>query len=265
MLFKLIMHRKSNIAIASEILIDFDDGSMSNLTARVVGIHQPNFLPWVGYFDKILKSDVFIFLDDVQVPKKGGSWSNRSRILIGGRPQWITAPISRGSGLQRLNEVEVNVINWQEKIEETIRMAYRRAPYFDETMSVLIEAFSFETRRLSDWNRNAIQIILKHLGKPLPEIRLSSSLGVQSGSTQRLCELVESVGGTIYLSGNGSLGYLDEGFFEKRNIALNFQEFKQTAYPQLNTVEAHPGLSIVDALMMNGSEALADRLTGGEL
>ena len=237
---------------------------MVGLNQRVVSIHQPNFLPWLGYFDKILKSDVFIFLDDVQVPKKGASWSNRSQILIGGRPQWITAPISRTKGLQRLNEVEINVPKWQKKIEETIRMAYSRAPYFDETMSVLMAAFSFDTQRLSDWNRNTVHIILKHLGKPLPEIRLSSNLGVQGVSTQRLCELVKSVDGTIYLSGNGSLGYLEESLFEKSNITLTFQEFRQTAYPQLNTVEPHPGLSIVDALMMNGSEVIAGWLTVGD-
>jgi hypothetical protein len=238
---------------------------MVGLNQRVVSIHQPNFLPWLGYFDKILKSDVFIFLDDVQVPKKGASWSNRSQILIGGRPQWITVPISRTKGLQRLNEVEINALKWQKSIEETIRMAYSRAPYFVETMSVLVEVFSFETQRLSDWNRNAVQTILKHLGKPLPEIRLSSSLGVQSVSTQRLCELVESVDGTIYMSGNGSMGYLDENLFKQRNIKLTFQELKQTAYPQLNSVESHPGLSIVDALMMNGSEVIADWLTVGGL
>ena len=230
-----------------------------------VAIHQPNFLPWLGYFDKILKSDVFIFLDDVQVPKKGSSWSNRTRILVGGRSQWITVPISRSSGLQCLHEVEVNAINWTKKIEETIRMAYSRAPYFHETMSLLMEIFSFETQKLSEWNRNAVQTILEHLGKPVPEMRLSSSLGVQSFSTQRLCDLVESVNGTVYLSGNGSSGYLDESLFEKRGISLTFQDFKQTGHPHLNTFEAHTGLSIVDALMMNGSEVLAGWLSAGDL
>jgi hypothetical protein len=92
---------------------------MNNLTTRLVAIHQPNFLPWLGYFGKLLKSDIFVFLDDAQIPKKGSSWSNRVRVLIGGRPQWITSPISREDGYQILKDVSFSEPTWQRTIEET--------------------------------------------------------------------------------------------------------------------------------------------------
>ena len=73
---------------------------------RVVAIHQPNFFPWLGYFDKIARSDVFIFLDDVQFPKTGGVWSNRVKILIGGEARWSTAPIDRSfTGTRKICEM----------------------------------------------------------------------------------------------------------------------------------------------------------------
>ncbi len=73
----------------------------------VVAIHQPNFLPWLGYFDKVAKSDVFVFLDSVQAPKTGGSWLNRVRLAMNGEARWVTAPIDRTfHGVKRVHELE---------------------------------------------------------------------------------------------------------------------------------------------------------------
>jgi len=62
---------------------------------RVVAIHQPNFLPWLGYFDKLARADTFVLLDSVQFPKRNGTWMNRVKLLVGGEPGWITVPIVR--------------------------------------------------------------------------------------------------------------------------------------------------------------------------
>ena len=219
-----------------------------------VVIHQPNFLPWLGYFDKIIKSDVFVFLDDAQIPKKGASWSNRVRVLIGGRPQWISVPISRGDGYQLLKDVTFNNSTWNKTIENTLLMAYSRSSHFDETLPLLQNIFMFETSKLCEWNINSVTEILKHLRVPLPDIRISSDLDVSSASTERLCDLVQVLQGTAYLCGGGSDGYLDEKIFMAANIELTYQNFEEKKYPQLNTSEFHHGLSVIDALMMLGSE-----------
>ena len=226
-----------------------------------VAIHQPNFLPWMGYFDKIVKSDVFLFLDDVQIPKKGSSWSNRVKVLIGGRPQWVTTPIARENGFQMLKDVSFSEPTWQRTIEETLRMAYSRASHFEETMPLLQNIFSYETKSLCDWNINSIFEILSHLSIGLPEIHRSSDFGIQTSSTQRLVELIREVGGTTYLCGAGSSDYLDPNLFAESNVELRYMNFKDAEYPQLNTSEFHMGLSIIDVLMMNGRTATADLLS----
>jgi hypothetical protein len=225
--------------------------ALKNIT---VAIHQPNFLPWLGYFDKIVNSDVFVFLDDAQIPKKGASWSNRVRVLIGGRPQWISVPISRVDGYQLLKDVTFNNSNWKKTVENTILMAYSRSSHFDETLPLLKDIFMFETSRLCEWNINSVTKILQHLQVPLPDICISSDLEVKSSSTERLCDLIKVLQGTEYLCGGGSAGYLDPNVFAAANIELRFQNFEETEYPQLNTPDFHHGLSIIDSLMMLGSK-----------
>jgi hypothetical protein len=220
---------------------------------KVVSIHQPNFLPWLGYFDKIRKSDVFIFLDDVQVPKKGGSWSNRVKILIGGNSTWLTVPIARSSGFQKLNQIKIVDSEWRKKCLESIAMAYSRASHYEETMELISSIFSTGSENLAEWNSSVVRKILRHLDLAEPTIQIASEIDVSSTATQRICDLVGAVGGTDYLCGGGSGGYLDVELFEKSRIELHYQAFKCAPYPQLNTSEFQEGLSIVDALMTLGA------------
>ena len=98
----------------------------------ICAIHQPNFSPWLGYFDKIKRCDKFVVLDDVQYQKKGGTWSNRVAINIHGQSKWITAPINRPSGLWNINETTFQSNNWRDKIIKTLQANYSKAPFFKE-------------------------------------------------------------------------------------------------------------------------------------
>jgi len=96
-------------------------------TNHTVAIHQPNFFPWLGYFDKIIRSNVFVFLDEVQFPKKGGSWSNRVKMLIAGEAKWVTASIERNySGLRNINEMNFQADNWRVKMLKSLRTNYNK-------------------------------------------------------------------------------------------------------------------------------------------
>ena len=103
----------------------------------IVAIHQPNFFPWLGYFDKIARSDVFVILDDVQFPKKGGSFSNRVKLLISAEGRWITAPIVRNySGVRNINAMEFcSDSPWRKKIHRTVEQSYKKTPFFDDIFS----------------------------------------------------------------------------------------------------------------------------------
>ena len=89
---------------------------------KVVAIHQPNFFPWLGYFDKLARADVFVELNSVQFPKTGGTWTNRVRLMIGGKPQWFTVPVIRSyHGLRTIGEMEINPSEpWRVKFLRTV-------------------------------------------------------------------------------------------------------------------------------------------------
>src|SRR5207244_8568879 len=112
-------------------------------SSRVVAAHQPTFLPWLGWFDKALRADVFVVLDDVQWPREGsGNWMNRVRVLVSGKPQWITAPVRHG-GDQRVDEVVFDDAQpWRDKILRTLEVNYRRANAFEETFPLVRELVS---------------------------------------------------------------------------------------------------------------------------
>ena len=98
-------------------------------------IHQPNFFPWLGYFNKIARADVFIVLDNVQHTKTGSNWSNRVKLFISAEPRWVTAPISRPAhGTIALNQVEWANLPWREKLLKTLATNYQVAPFYDEAI-----------------------------------------------------------------------------------------------------------------------------------
>ena len=136
--------------------------------SKIVAIHQPNFFPWLGYFDKIARSDTFILLDDVQFPKTGGVWSNRVKILVGDKARWITAPIDRKfSGTRKIYEIYFSSNNnWRDKILKTIEINYKKHPFFDETIKVISSLTMNQETNLSKYNIHVIKTLAKAIAKP---------------------------------------------------------------------------------------------------
>ena len=233
---------------------------------NLVAIHQPNFLPWLGFFDKIWRAQTFVVLDDVQFPKSGhGIWTNRVQLLIAGAPAWVTVPIVRAfHGTRLISETEINdATRWREKLLRTIEMNYRRSAYFSAVFQWLAPLIQLDTRSLLDLNLNAIKAILPRLGIDTRKLVLSSTFGGHSHSTDRLIELVRAAGGDAYLAGGGAQGYQEDVRFSESDIALVYQHFEHPTYPQQGASEFVPGLSIVDALMNCGFEGTATLLNRG--
>ncbi len=217
----------------------------------VVAIHQPNFFPWLGYFDKISRADIFIILDDVQFPKKGGTWINRVQLLVNRQANWVTVPIVRTyHGTRRIFEIEINgAFPWREQILKTIQSSYGRFPYFKAVFPFVSELINQPTDMLVSLNMIIIRKIVNALMLDNTQMILSSSLNVKGHATDLLIDLIKSVGGTSYLCGGGSTGYLEEEKFSAGNIELLYQNFNHPIYSQWNTRTFIPGLSIIDALM----------------
>lgn len=224
----------------------------------VVAIHQPTYLPWLGLFHKIRKCDVFVLLDDVQFPKQGGNWINRCKINAGGDPRWMTIPVLRPSGFQMIADVVAADTGWPEAHMRLVDLHYRGAPEYSEQREMLMSVLGETTASLLEFNVSALTKILDilHPGEKNKIVR-ASALGTTSTGTQRLVELVRRAGGSVYLSGDGSDGYLDPLEFERQGVTLTYQGFVEAPRPQLGATEFIPGLSVVDALMMIGAPAVS--------
>jgi len=225
----------------------------------IVGIHQPNYLPWIGYFVKIARSDRFILLDDAQYAR--GGFINRNRIKTPRGPEWLTVPVrSAGRLAARICEiVPCDEIPWARTHLRTIETNYRRAPYYADVMDGLLRPVLEAPRGSPAWaslaslNAELIQRICANLGIDTPLVE-ASTIGVPSRGTQRLIDLVRSVGGTAYLSGRGGERYQDVRAFADAGIELLYNDFDHPRYPQL-WGGFEPNLSILDCLMCCGPAA----------
>jgi hypothetical protein len=217
----------------------------------IVAIHQPNFFPWLGYFEKIARSDVFILLDDVQFPKTGGVWSNRVKVLINGEGRWLTAPVDRSfHGTRYINQMSfTSREDWRGKLLKTLVAAYRRAPCFDEAFAILEPLIRNPEENIARYNGIAVSAIAQYLGLPLQKFRWSSEFMVAENASERLISLTRAVGGHAYICGGGAAGYQEDAAFSAAGIVLIYQNFDHPIYPQLGSKEFVRGLSIIDALM----------------
>jgi len=229
---------------------------------RTIAIHQPNFFPWLGYFDKIRRADTFIFLDDVQYQKTGGSWSNRVKVLINGEGRWLTAPVERSfNGVRNVNEmVFSSKEDWRSKVLKTLVLAYGRAPFFDEAYSTIESLVRYPEDNVAEYNIRTIKTLSTLLGYPLNSSVRSSGLLTNSSSTARLIDLTIRADGKTYLCGGGAGGYQDDNFFKKAGIELLYQNFSHPEYPQFGSKVFVAGLSILDAIMNLGFKGVQQLL-----
>lgn len=229
------------------------------MSRRVVAIHQPNFFPWLGFFDKIARSDAFIALDHVQFPKtRDGNWGNRVKMQLYGNADWVTVPLVRGyQGFRRIDEMQIdNHAPWRRKLARALQDSYGRAGRFRDVFPAILALVEHPTDNLADYNLHAITSICEGLKIPTKHIVRSSTLKVAGGKTDLLIDLVGIVGGTAYLAGGGASGYQDDSLLEAAGIPVAYQSFVHPVYPQRGgTFE--PGLSVLDALFHVGFEGTA--------
>lgn len=219
-----------------------------------VAIHQPNFLPWLGYFNKIKKVDVFVLLDDVQYVK--GTIANRNLIKNKkGESQYVTVPVKISKGWdKKYNEIEIDYSQkWINKHLNLFYDAYHKAPYFDIMYEFIETRYNKKYPVLSELNNDFILSILSELNIET-KIYINSQIEYNFG-----CKNDQNVGiskyfnADIYLSGMGAKKYNDESLYTENGIKLEYQNFQYPIYPQLYG-EFVPNLSIVDALFNCGWE-----------
>ena len=225
---------------------------------RRVAIHQPNFLPWMGYLAKIAKSDYFIFLDNVQFSK--GSFTNRSKILDGGHPKWLTIPAKPPLGTQ-ISEVQITSVEWKKKHIAKIEQNYRNSEFSADILTMLRDLYFEEnTSQLSTFNIRLIKAISKLLDLNVTFL-CSSDISDNSfdSPTHRLVTLIKEIGGATYISGSGGQNYHDLCLFTEQSINVEYTNYVERPYKQ-NSPSFHPGLSCIDTLCNIGINATRQSL-----
>lgn len=227
---------------------------MDTWEKMIVAIHQPNYLPYFGFFDKLKKSDVFIIYDDAQFTK--GDFQHRNRIRIYHRWKWLTVPVEKKhisiNQIRIKNEVETEEITWQEAHLKEIHDNYKKAPYYPDFEKDIRQIYEQDYDMLININMKMIKFLMESFEIDT-EIIYSSKFGFTSKSTQRLVDLVSAIGGDTYLSGPMGKDYLDMKLFEKKDIKVIFQEFRHPVYNQ-QYQGFEPNMSAIDALLNIGPE-----------
>jgi hypothetical protein len=214
-----------------------------------VAIHQPNFFPWLGFFEKALTSDLFILLDDVQYEKSGkGNWFNRVYVSANGEKKWMSLPVNRKfAGFRNMNEIELAAnMNHASDVLNRLGAFYRTSSYKTEVLDYIEGFFKLNHGLLWEMNYAYILDVLKRCGVPEERILLSSSYNSKEVATARLIDLVLRVGGGEYYSGGGAGGYMQAEEFESSGLSLSVQDFKHPEYEQKSSQEFISGLSSLD-------------------
>ena len=219
-----------------------------------VAIHQPQYMPWLGYLAKWAAADVFVFLDTVQYEKNG--WQNRNRIKTATGPRWLTVPVHARLGT-RIDAVGVDTAQpWRERHLRTVEEAYAVAAHLPRHREALRGLYGGDWPRLAPLAVASAEWLARTLGITTPA-RLASTLPVDgSDPTGRLIALCRELGADTYLAGRDGARYMDREAFAQAGIAVLFQDYAHPQYAQLHG-EFAPFLSGLDLLLTHGNEALA--------
>lgn len=219
----------------------------------VVSILQPSYLPWLGTFDLIDRSDIFVFYDDVQYDKNG--WRNRNRINTAQGVKWLTVPVLQaGVSSQRLSETQIDTSQpWPHKHIETLRQSYAGAPHRDEYLPELEDVLSRPWRKLVDVNLELMKALCGFLGVSAEFFR-SSELGIGGDRSGRLLDICRHFGARTYLSTDAGRNYLDVERFSAANIDVQWQQYRHPRYSQ-HREGFVDHLSVVDVLFEAGAKS----------
>jgi WbqC-like protein family len=226
-----------------------------------VTIHQPQFLPWLGYLDKIDRSDLFVVLDNVQFKKS--DWQNRNRIRTSDGWQWLTIPVRHRFG-QLITEVHINPeVDWRSKHLTALGIHYGAAPYASRYLESLRALYQQVCERLVDLNMAVLRWLLQAFAIKTP-LYLASDMKVRDDATDRLIDICREVGASEYLAGPGAQEYMDVERFRMSGIQLQLQHFRHPVYRQCYQPFV-PGMAAIDLLFNlgpSGMSALRDARDG---
>ena len=215
----------------------------------ILAAHQPQYLPWLGYFDKMARADRFVLLDTVQYKKN--EWQNRNRIRGAAGWQWLTVPVHARFPARVDAVLADETAPWRRKHAATLGQAYARAAHRDEVLPALERFLQRPLERLAEINLEAIRLLASLLEVQTETILASTLSGIPEGPDARLIALCRRFGADCYLAGAGGRDYMDMEAWRRAGIEVVFQEFRGPVYDQ-GRAGFEANLSAVDFLMHCG-------------
>lgn len=240
----------------------------------IVSAHQPAYLPWLGYFHKIMLADIFVIMDDVQFEKN--SFTNRNKILSGGQEIMLTIPVRQKGHIDKtISQIETSDQHWRKKHIKSIAQAYRKAPYFDTAFGLIASILESEYPLLVDYTNRMTGLFLEYMEIDT-KIVFASDLKIKSRKLDYVIELtnkataiseVENDGpkaAYIFLFGALGKDYADEKKLKEANIKPCFQDYQHPQYNQM-TKNFIPYISILDLLFNEPKENLRKIISSGNV
>lgn len=222
----------------------------------IITIHQPEHLPWLGFFNKLAKAELFVILDHVQYEKN--YFQSRNKIIGTNGPQWLCIPvITKGHMDGSIANTEISLMGgnarWKEKYLQTIRQSYGKYPFFSEVYPVIETVYNQDSMLLCDYNIGIIKAFSEKLGFT-PEFVRSKDLNVSGLKSDLILDICKVTNATTYIAGPSGRDYLDMQSFADAGIKVVFNDFHHPSYPQKRTEEFLPYMSSVDLFMNVGFE-----------
>ena len=220
---------------------------------RIVVIHQPDFMPYLGFFDRLLKADVYVVLDNVQFVHSNRGWTNRDKIRTASGAKWITVSTRKAPRDTMISEVLLSDdTSWRKDNLNLIRENYRHSPYFDKIMPYVDDLYQFSGTKLMDFNLASIRMMMNLFEISIPII-FAGKLNPIGKKNELIIDIVKKLGCHRYLSGVGAKDYCIPEMYHQAGIELIWQEFRHPIYPQQYDGFI-PYLSSIDMLFNCGIE-----------
>ncbi|MHA2856972.1 WbqC family protein [Paenibacillus lautus] len=231
-----------------------------------LGIMQPYLFPYIGYFQLINCSDLFVIYDDVQYINRG--WINRNRLLNKGQPFLFTLSLKKDSSTLNINErmFSDDFDNESQKLLKSLEYFYSKAPHFRETMNLIADIFQFKTPNISEFISNQISKVCEHLDIKTP-LLLSSEINrdLSLKGENAIIDIVRVLRGDHYINPIGGTNLYSKNQFDINGIQLSFLKTNDLRYQQFNKDEFVSNLSIIDVLMFNSKSEISELLLKYEL
>lgn len=224
-----------------------------------LGIMQPYFFPYIGYWQLMNTVDKYVIYDDVNFIK--GGWINRNRILLNGKPQYFNIQMKGASPFKLINEIEINnseII--KNKNLKTLYMAYHKAPYFEKVNPLIEKILNKQTENLAEYVINSIKCVAEYLNIRT-DIIISSELPKNNylKNQDKVIEICRNLNATEYYNAIGGMQLYSFSEFRKNGINLSFLRTNDICYKQFNN-EFVPNLSIIDVMMFNSPKEIRTML-----